>query len=230
MNRATRINVTTVGVIFGIGGITHGCSETLQSNTPTHGFFINAIAAGSSWTRWREGGEAAFTLVPNFLLTGILAILVGLAIIGWSLGAVHKSHGALVYLLLFVLLFLVGGGIGQVIFFIPAWAVATRIHKPLSWWHKVLPASFRRVLASMWPWLLTLASLLIGIGLIIAIWGYMPGIDDMERVLNITLSMVGASCLIFLLAFVAGFARDMEENSQPVVLDRKVSKEKRILA
>ena len=126
MNRATRINVATIGVLFGISGMTHGFGEILQGNRPTNGLIINAIAAGSSWSRWTEGGEGAFTIIPNFLLTGLLAMLVGLAIIIWSIGFVHKPRGPLVYLLLFVLLFLVGGGIGQVIFFIPAWAVATQ--------------------------------------------------------------------------------------------------------
>ncbi len=212
MNRATRINVTTVGVIFGLSGITHGCSETLQGNTPTNGFLINAIAAGSPWTRWIDGGEGAFTLVPNFLLTGMLAMLVGLAIIVWSLRFVHKPRGPLVYLLLFVLLFLVGGGVGQVIFFIPAWAVATQIHCLPTWWQQVLPNRLRRVLANAWPWLLGIASLAIVTALAISIWGYFPGIDDMERLLNLTLSMVGASFLIFLLAFVAGFAHDIEQS------------------
>jgi hypothetical protein len=211
MNHATRINVTTIGVIFGFGGMTHGCSEMLQGNTPTNGVFINAIAAGSSWTRWPDGGEAAFTLVPNFLLTGILAMLVGLAIIIWSLGFVHKPHGPLVYLLLFVLLFLVGGGIGQVIFFIPAWLVATRMRKPLSWWRTVLPVSSRRPLAQAWPWLLGAAALLMVIALVIAIYGYLPGVQDPVQVLNLMLSMVGMAWLCFLLAFVAGFARDLAE-------------------
>lgn len=210
MNRATRINVITVGVIFGLGGMTHGVAETLQGNRPTGGLFINAIAAGSSWTRWSEGGEGAFTIIPNFLLTGILAMLVGLAIIIWSLGFVHKRRGPLVYLLLFIVLFLVGGGIGQVAFFIPAWAVATRIHKPLTWWRRLLPAGMRSGLATAWPWLLRAASLLILIALVIATFGYIPGVQDMERVLNITLAMVSASLVCFLLAFVAGFAYDLE--------------------
>ncbi|HRW08966.1 MAG TPA: flavodoxin domain-containing protein [Caldilineaceae bacterium] len=211
MNRATRINITTIGVIFGLSGITHGCSEMLQGNRPTNGFFINAIAAGSPWTRWAEGGEGAFTLVPNFLITGMLAMLVGLAIMIWSLGFVHKPRGPLVYLLLFVLLFLVGGGIGQVPFFMAAWAVATRIHKPLLWWRRRLSPAPRRWLANAWPWLLVIAALLILTALVIAIWGYVPGIDNMARLLNITLAMVGASFLLFLLAYVAGFARDIEQ-------------------
>lgn len=216
MNRATRINVTTIGVLFGFSGITHGCSETLQGNTPTNGFLINAIAAGSRWTRWTEGGEGAFTVVPNFLLTGILAMLVGLAIIVWALGFVHKPRGPLVYLLLFVLLFLMGGGIGQVLFFIPAWAVATRIHQPLTWWRNILPVSIRPRFAQAWPWLLGAATLLILTALVIAIYGYFPGVQDMERVLNITLSMVGTAWLLFLLAFVAGFAHDLEQRHEAI--------------
>lgn len=210
MNRATRINVATIGVLFGSSGMTHGCSETLQGNTPTPGLLINAIAAGSSWTRWTEGAEGAFTIVPNFLLTGILAMIVGLAIIVWSIGFVHKQHGALIYLLLFVLLFLVGGGIGQIVFFVPAWAVATRIHKPLSWWRSRLPVGVRNRLAQTWPWLLGAAALLILTALVIAIFGYIPSVQEMDQVLNITLSMVGTSLILFLLAFVAGFARDIE--------------------
>lgn len=216
MNRATRINVTTIGVIFGLGGMTHGFAETLQGNTPTGGLFINAIAAGSRWTRWTEGGEGAFTIIPNFLLTGILAMLAGLAIIIWSVGFAQKQHGPLVYLLLFIGLFLVGGGIGQVVFFIPAWAVATRIHQPLTWWRRVLPASVTRGLAQAWRWLLMVASLLILIALVIAIFGYIPGIPDMDQVLTITLSLVGASLGLFLLAFLAGFAYDIERSSESI--------------
>jgi hypothetical protein len=210
MNHATRTNVATIGVIFGVSGITHGVAETLQGNTPTGGRMINAIAAGSGWTRWSSGGEAAFTLIPNFLLTGILAMLVGLAIIVWSLGFVHRWYGPPVYLLLFVLLFLVGGGIAQVVFFLPAWAVATRIHAPLTWWRRWLPAGLGSRLAQLWPWLLSLASALILMVLAIAIFGYMPGVQEMERVLSIMLALAGAAWVSFMLAFVTGFAYDIE--------------------
>lgn len=210
MNRATHLNVMVIGVIFGIAGMTHGLGEILQGNTPTGGLFINAIGAGSRWSRWTEGGEAAFTLIPNFLLTGIFAMSVGLAIVIWSLGFVHKAHGPFIFLLLFVLLFLVGGGIGQVLFFIPAWTVAREINQPLTAWRMLLPGWLRKGLARLWPWLLAIAALLISIALVIAVFGYLPGISDIDRVLTITLSLVGASLVTFLLAFVAGFARDIE--------------------
>lgn len=212
MNRATRINVSTLGVIFGLSGITHGVAEILQGNTPTGGRLINAIAAGSGWTRWSAGGEAAFTLIPNFLLTGILAVLVGLTIIVWSLGFVHRRHGATIYLLLFVLLFLVGGGIAQVAFFLPAWAVATRIHAPLTWWRRTLTPRLRGGLARVWSALLIVASVLIVTTLVIAIFGFIPGVPDLERILSIMLSLAGAGWVGFLLAFVAGFAADLQHD------------------
>lgn len=216
MNQATRINVATIGVIFGIGGMSHGFFETLQGNTPTGGLLIHAISAGNSWTRWTEGGEAAFTIIPNFLVTGITAMIVGLAIIIWSIRFIHTQRGPLIFLLLFILLFFVGGGIGQVAFFVPAWLVATRIHKPLSWWQNVLPPSVHSVLAVVWPWVLAVASVLILIALIIAVFGYLPGIQDMDQVLSITLLIVGLSLACFLLAFVAGFAHDIRQRKHAV--------------
>lgn len=216
MNSATRTNVATLGVILGLSGMAHGFAETLQGNNPTGGMLIHAIAAGSSWTRWSAGGEAAFTLIPNFLLTGILAMLVGLAVIVWSLGFVHSRYGASIFLLLFVLLFLVGGGIGQVAFFSPAWLVATRIHTPLNWWRDTVPANMRRMLALAWSRLLSVASVLLLAGLILSFFGYLPGIQGMERVLAIMLSLVGASLLGFLLAFAAGFAWDIEHTKEQI--------------
>ena len=109
MNRATRINVTLLGVIFGISGINHGLFETLQGNIQTGGLFISAI--GEAQKMWPHGNEPAFTLIPNFLITGIVAMLVGLAIIVWSCVYVHKKMGSIILLLLFILLLLVGGGV-----------------------------------------------------------------------------------------------------------------------
>ena len=117
MNRATRIIVAAMGIMLGIAGMNHGFFEILQGNTPTGSLIIQAI--GDEQQMWIHGTEEAFTVVPNFLLTGILAISVSIAIIIWSVGFVHKKHGPTVFILLFVLLFLTGGGIGQIVFFIP---------------------------------------------------------------------------------------------------------------
>ena len=47
------------------------------------------------------------SILPNFLITGILAMLIGLAIIIWSVGFVQRKQGGLVLMLLSIALLLV---------------------------------------------------------------------------------------------------------------------------
>ena len=207
MNRATRINVTLLGVIFGISGINHGFFETLQGNVPTGGLFISAI--GEAQKMWPHGDEPAFTLIPNFLITGIAAMLVGLAIIIWSCGYVHKKNGPIILLLLFILLLLVGGGVAQVLFFPWIYIVSRQINKPLVFWEKVFHG--RQALpAKLWPWFLGMGTLLLLIVLAIGTTGYFPGVNDPEAVLMVMLACLAAEVIFLPLTFIFGFARDIE--------------------
>jgi hypothetical protein len=211
MNRATRIITATLGIVFAIGGMSHGFFEVLQGNTPTNGYLIDAISPERQ--TWAYGGEAAFTLIPNFLYTGIAALAVSFAIVIWSLGFVHTRHGPTVFLLLFIALVLVGGGIGQIAFFTLGWAFATRMNKPLTWWRRVLPEGARRIMARIWPYTLVLGTLPILLALEIAIFGYLPGITDDDVLLTIVFSLLGSSLLLYAFTYVAGYAYDIEQQT-----------------
>ncbi|HKM79666.1 MAG TPA: hypothetical protein VJY15_01705 [Candidatus Acidoferrum sp.] len=204
---ATNVIVSTLGVLFALAGIDHGFFETLQGNAPTGGLIIHAI--GERNRMWTYGTEDAFTLIPNFLASGITAIVVSLVIVVWSLWFVHRKYGSLVFLLLFILLFLGGGGVAQVLFFTIAWAVATRINKPLTWWRAVLPKSVRGVLAPLWSWCLIAFTLLGLVALEIAVVGFVPGVNDPKLVLHICWSLLGVGLGFLLLAIVSGFAHDL---------------------
>lgn len=205
---ATRIIATTIGVIFGFGGMNHGFFEFLQGNKPTNGLVIQAI--GPAQRFWVLGTEEAFTILPTFLLAGLLSMLVGLAIIIWSLRYLQTRHGPTVFLVLFILLFLVGGGIGQVAFFIPAWAFATRMDKPLTWWRKVLPRSSWPFLSKLWPVTLALSTIAILIGLEMAVFGYFPGMTDPDAIQNTCLLFVLSSAILNIISFVAGFGHELQ--------------------
>jgi len=215
MNKATKIIVATLGVIFGISGISHGFFEVLQGNAPTGDLFISAI--GEAQKMWPHGNEYAFTLIPNFLMTGIAAMMVGLAIIIWSLGFVHKKNGPTVFFLLFVLLFLVGGGVAQILFFPWIWLVSTRINKPLAWWRKILPVKIQKPLGKLWPWFLIISSALLVFVLEIAITGFVPAVNDPEAILSIMLSCLGMEVVVLPLTFVSGFARDIDHSDRNAV-------------
>jgi hypothetical protein len=147
---AIRVTTTVFGVYAGLLGIEHGYFETLHGSVvPTS---LRIMAVSGPGLPFPFGHEPAMTVVPNYLVTGILAILVGLMIILWSVAFVHKKHGAAVLSLLSILLLLVGGGFGPISLLIAACIGAGRINKPHTWWRKNLPAGPKRLLATLWPW------------------------------------------------------------------------------
>ena len=209
-NQKTRITASTIGVLLGLAGfINHGFFEILQGNTPTHGLYIEAI--GESHRFWTYGTEGAFTLIPNFLITGICVLLVSLAIIFWSIKFIHIKRGATVFLFLLILLTLVGGGIGHIVLFLPTWAYATRINKPLNWWKKILSKKVRKVLAKIWMPMLVMTSLSWLIVMELGIFGFFPGQTNPDIILNITFGFVIFTAFFANLTFFCGFARDFEK-------------------
>jgi len=192
MNRATKANVSIFGVLLGLSGMNHGFFEALQGNAPTHGLFVQAIGVANRM--WLYGTEDAFSL----------------AVIVWTLGFVHKENGPLVFLLLFILLFLVGGGVAQVVMFILAWTVATHINNPLTWWRSVLPEKACGALAKGWLFWLAIGSVLFIAALEMAVVGFVPGVRDPRQIQHITWLVLGAGLLCYLLAIIAGLASDIK--------------------
>ena len=207
MNKATRINVAILGTIFGFSGMSHGFFEALQGNVLTNSLFIFAI--GEAQKMWPHGNEPAFTLLPSFLLAGIASMIVGVAIIIWSLGFVHRKNGPTIFLLLFITLLLVGGGVAQILFFPFIWLVSIRIHQPLTWWRKILPIQMRKPLAMLWPWSLAISAGLLVFALVIATTGFVPGVRDSEAVFSIMVVCLGIEAIALPLTFVTGFAHDI---------------------
>jgi len=210
---ATRMIATTIGVFFGLfSGVNHGFFEILQGNKPTDGLFIYAI--GEAQRFWPLASEGAFTLIPNFLITGIASMVVGVAIMIWSIWFLPTRHGRTVFLGLFILSFLVGGGIGQVAFFIPAWAFATRLGKPLNWWRKVLPRSTWPFLSRLWITALVLAMIAMLVGLEMAIFGFFPGLTDPVRIENTAMLFVFSAAILCAVSFIAGFGHELQRMEQ----------------
>ena len=131
----THAFVMVQGIVIGLAGMAHGIFATLQGNTPTGGYLLPL---------------GIFTVIPNYLATGVAAIIVGLALIVWTLGFIHKKYGSIIFLALSILLFLVGGGVAQVPFIFLTWGASTQINQPSTWWRKVLAENLRKRLARSW--------------------------------------------------------------------------------
>ena len=178
-----KVVAAALGICVGVSGLDHGFFEALRGNTPTPGLIVQAI--GPAQRMWIYGTEEAFTLVPNFLLTGFLAMLVGLVTIIWSVRYVDRPNGNRVFLLLGGLLFLVGGGIGMLVFLLFGWVVARRIHRPLAWVSSLLPGRLCAVLSRAWPGLVLVGLALYAFALEVAIVGVVPGVSDPDEALAI---------------------------------------------
>jgi hypothetical protein len=198
-NRSTRVFVIIFGILTGSGGTGHGIFEILQGNRPTDDILERI---------------GAFTILPNYLLTGIATVIISLSVIIWTIGFIHKKHGPLIYLLLSVLLFLAGGGIAMISGFLLTWLVATRINKPLSWWNKVLPEKLKKTLAGIWLPVLVTGVLLFSTGMGIWLLFIPPGQANQVDTLDyICWSFLGIGFLILILSVIAGFARDIQRRN-----------------
>ncbi|MFB0502766.1 MAG: hypothetical protein ACETWE_02945 [Candidatus Bathyarchaeia archaeon] len=167
---ATRADASTLGVLVGLAGIEHGFFEMLQGNVTPSGIMIDAI--GPEQRFWEYGTETALTIIPNFFVTGILAVIVGLLVTIWAGYYIDKKYGARVLMLLSIILWLVGGGFAPIFMAIFAGVAATRINKPLNWWRAHLPAFIRGFLAKLRPWSIISFVVVFVIGVEIAIFGY----------------------------------------------------------
>jgi MFS family permease len=149
MRRATRIVATLLGLTAGIAGMGHGYFEILQGNTQPDGLVITSIGPPCNPETMYSACEPAMTIIPSFLITGILAVVLGLLVSVWSAGYVHRKHGGWILVLLSIALLLFGGGFFPPIIGIIAGFTATRMNKN----HPAKkPGWFIVLMASLWPW------------------------------------------------------------------------------
>jgi len=207
LNRTTGTITTSLGVLFAAAGFEHGLFEALQGNKPTDGLMIQAI--GESTQSWEFGGEDALTIVPNFLMTGICAMSVSIFIIIWSLFFLRRRNGRTVFLPSFFILFLVGGGIAVIPFFVITWAYSTKMDKPLIWWRKKLTGKRQELISRIWPYSLVAAVACCLVALEIAILGYFPGQTDADVILSINAAFLLLTMIFINLSFISGFAKDV---------------------
>ena len=209
-NRAARSTAATFGILVGVAGIEHGFFELFQGNVKPDSIMFEAI--GPAQRFWEYGTELALTIIPSFLYSGILAMLLGVLVTVWAAAFVQRRFGALVLFLLGIGLFLVGGGIAPIFLTILAGATAAAIHRPLNIWRKLLPAPLRRLLARLWPVSLVTLVVIFVAAVEIAIFGYpLLWLFDAEitmAILNIlAYIMVG----LMLLSVLTAVALDLEE-------------------
>ena len=209
-NRATKTVASTFGVLVGLAGIQHGIFETLQGNIATNDFMIDAIGPGQKF--WEYATETALTIIPNFLVTGILAVIFGLLVTIWAGAFIDRKYGAWIFGLLSLILWLVGGGFAPILMAIFGLVAATRIKSSLNWWRNHLPITLRNFLCKLWPWSLIVYVLVFVFGVEIAIFGYpLLWIFDANVTYTIQWSLAFIMVILWPVSIITAFAHDIEK-------------------
>jgi len=95
-----------LGIFAGVSGASHGPGEILQGNIAPGGIIIEA------WpTLTLLAGGPAMTLIPNFSVSGILTVILGLAVTIWAATRIRSKNGALVLIMLSTIMLFVSGGL-----------------------------------------------------------------------------------------------------------------------
>ncbi len=209
---ATKTVASTFGVLVGLAGIQHGIFEILQGNVAPNDIMIDAI--GPAQKLWEYATETALTVIPNFLITGMFAVILGLLVTIWAGAFIDRKYGAWIFGLLSLILWLVGGGFAPIFMSIFGFAAATRINKPLKWWRKHLPVGLGGFLSRLWPWSIIIYVLVFAMGVEIAVFGY-PLLWVFDATVTYTIQWTLAFIMVVLwpLSIITAFAHDIQKQN-----------------
>jgi hypothetical protein len=148
MRKATKTTAMWLGIVAGTAGLEHGYFEMMQGSAPPPGLMFPSIGPPCSPDVAWNACEPAMSILPNFWVSGLLTIVLGLVIIVWSAAFLQTRRGGLVLIFLSVALLLLGGGFFPPLIGIIGGAAGTQINKPLA----SLPGRITRSAARLWPW------------------------------------------------------------------------------
>lgn len=210
MNNASRKIVTSLGVLIGVISIVnHGFFEILQGNVIARCPVIHSVAEGNFMGA--PAGEAAFTVIPNILYSGIATVLIGLLIILWSLKSIHVKFGSSIFLLLCILQSFVGGGVNQIPFVLIVWGASLKVDKPFKWVEKLLTFNNRwRLMGKYWLHLLIIGMVLVFTATQITLYRAFPFVSQANAI-SLSLLMLAAGLAILLYAILAGSLYDIKK-------------------
>jgi len=203
MRKATRIIAASFGVFAGFGGLEHGYFEFLQGNVRPESIMIASMGAPCVPEKIWHLCEPAMTILPNFLMTGILSMLLGLVTIVWATAFVQRPRGGVILALLCLGLLLFGGGIFPPLIGIIGGLIGTKINTPL----KNQPGPFWDLLARAWPWTVILFFVWLFSQFVV---GYFFNEFVMENgVAAIPLLILG----LMVISILAAYGHDLQEHS-----------------
>ena len=200
MRKVTRIVAASFGLLAGFGGLEHGYFEILQGNARPAGIMIASMGTPCVPEEIWNACEPAMTILPSFLVTGIISMVLGLITMIWAATFVQRKQGGMILMLLSFALLLFGGGIFPPVIGIIGGVVGSKINTPLN----KQPSPVWRVLANAWPWAIVLFFVWLFGQFVI---GYFFNEFLMENAVLIPGLVLG----LLVVSILAGYGHDLQE-------------------
>jgi hypothetical protein len=206
--------ISVFSSLFGFSGIEHGFFEILQGNSKPENFIISAI--GPLQRYWIHGKETAFTVIPNFQLTGIVAIVFSTCVIIWSIFFLRNRYSWIVLLFFSIAQFITGGGFAQIFLSVVLSIAAIGLYRPRKLWKKYVSEKIRRTLSFIWIYLFLVFIIIFILSIELAIFGFPLGAINPELTYKIMMNMSYLMIVIFCLTLITAYAKEsilnIEEN------------------
>ena len=149
MRRATLTVARWFGITAGVAGAGHGYYEMLQGNQATPSMMISSIGPPCVAEQAWNGCEPAMTIVPNYLVSGVLSLTLGLLILIWSIARIQSKRGGAVLMMLSILLLLFGGGFFPPLIGLVGGLAGLGIHRSID---RTEVSRSLRFASRLWPW------------------------------------------------------------------------------
>jgi hypothetical protein len=204
---AVRISTAAFGTLCSLTGILAGVFLIFQGNAPTNAMKISYI--GTEYLMWEHDTYTAYTLIPNYLFSGIVTILASIVLLYWSIFHIHKTYGSIGFLALSTVQLLTGGG------FVIDLAVITfllsfGINSKLIWWRDKLQNKFGYYLALFW-----FPAALVFSGLSVVLLAVTVAGTNSLDLMNLMAVLATVMFLPILLLIFGGLAYDVQKNTRP---------------
>lgn len=148
MQASTVVLITYAAII----GFIHGVGEILQTGSKANSNFIYALNVTNPDKVW-HAGLPAFSLIPDFLISGIITVLISITIVIF-INLLIESNYFKYFPLLFILLFLFGGG------FVPPFigiiSSTYYVIKKRSNMNTMQPSFLGKLVAKLWIYLISI--------------------------------------------------------------------------
>ncbi len=208
MKTAKQTIVSVFGTLMGLAGIEHGIGEILQGNTPPSGIMFLSWPEAKFFAS--VNGEPAMSIVPNLLITGIMAILFSAAYIAWATLFVRRKHSGQVLVVLSIAMLLAGGGIFPPVLGFMIGILGTRANAARAIPRMRLSSERQEFLRKYWP-LSPVASLIAWLMLFpgINLLGYY-GVNEA----SLTMAVIALAIGTLILTIIWGVASDRESQAR----------------